>query len=119
MNMGGEFIPTLDEGDMAIDFQTPQGSSLNTTIAATTKAQQVLKKNFPEIQQIVGRIGASEVPTDPMPPEMSDLMINLKDHSEWTSANNRTELAEKMAKVLEEEMPNFSRIYSTDSDEIQ
>ena len=108
MNMGGEFIPTLDEGDMAIDFQTPQGSSLNTTIAATTKAQQVLKKNFPEIQQIVGRIGASEVPTDPMPPEMSDLMINLKDHSEWTSANNRTELAEKMAKVLEEEMPGTS-----------
>ncbi|MFN8429185.1 MAG: CusA/CzcA family heavy metal efflux RND transporter [Spirosomataceae bacterium] len=105
MNMGGEFIPTLDEGDMAIDFQTPQGSSLNTTIAATTKAQQVLKKNFPEIQQIVGRIGSSEVPTDPMPPEMSDLMINLKDHSEWTSAETRTELAEKMSKVLEEEMP--------------
>lgn len=105
MRMGGEFIPTLDEGDIAIDFQTPQGSSLNTTIEATNKAQKILMKNFPEIQQIVGRIGASEVPTDPMPPEMSDLMINLKDHSEWTSAKTRTELAEKMGKVLEQEMP--------------
>ncbi len=105
LNMGGEFIPTLDEGDIAIDFQTPQGSSLNTTIEATTRAQKALMKKFPEIQQIVGRIGASEVPTDPMPPEASDLMINLKDHSEWTSAKTPQELAKKMAIVLEEEVP--------------
>ncbi len=108
LNMGGEFIPTLDEGDIAIDFQTPQGSSLNTTIEATTRAQKALMKEFPEIQQIVGRIGASEVPTDPMPPEASDLMINLKDHSEWTSAKTPQELAEKMAVVLEEEVPGNS-----------
>ena len=95
LRMGGEFIPTLDEGDLAIDFQTPQGSSLNTTIEATTRAQKALLAKFPEIQQIVGRIGASEVPTDPMPPEASDLMINLKDHSEWTSAKTPQELARK------------------------
>ena len=53
----------------------------------------------------MGRIGASEVPTDPMPPEASDLMINLKDHSEWTSAKTPQELAEKMAAVLDEEVP--------------
>jgi heavy metal efflux system protein len=105
INMGGEFIPTLDEGDLAVDFQTPQGSSLSTTIAATTRAQKALLQSFPEIDQIVGRIGASEVPTDPMPPEMSDLMINLKDHSEWTSASSSEELAEKMAHVLEQEVP--------------
>lgn len=108
LKMGGEFIPTLDEGDIAIDFQTPQGSSLNTTIEATTRAQKALMKKFPEIQQIVGRIGASEVPTDPMPPEASDLMIDLKDHSEWTSAKTPQELAEKMAAVLEEEVPGNS-----------
>lgn len=108
LKMGGEFIPTLDEGDIAVDFQTPQGSSLNTSIEATTRAQKALMKKFPEIQQIVGRIGASEVPTDPMPPEASDLMINLKDHSEWTSAETPQELAEKMAAVLEEEVPGNS-----------
>jgi cobalt-zinc-cadmium resistance protein CzcA len=108
MRMGGEFIPTLDEGDLAVDFQTPQGSSLNTTIEATTKAQQALMAEFPEIQQIVGRIGASEVPTDPMPPEASDLMINMKDHSEWTSASSTQEMAEKMAAVLEEKVPGNS-----------
>jgi cobalt-zinc-cadmium resistance protein CzcA len=108
MRMGGEFIPTLDEGDLAVDFQTPQGSSLNTTIEATTKAQQALMAEFPEIQQIVGRIGASEVPTDPMPPEASDLMINMKDHFEWTSASSTQEMVEKMAAVLEEKVPGNS-----------
>ena len=103
--LGGEFIPQLDEGDMAVDFQTPPGSSLTTTIDATLKAQKALLAHFPEIDQIVGRVGSSEVPTDPMPPEMSDLMINLKDHSEWTSADNREELAAKMAKVLNDEVP--------------
>lgn len=106
--LGGEFIPQLDEGDMAVDFQTPPGSSLTTTIDATLKAQKALLTHFPEIDQIVGRVGSSEVPTDPMPPEMADLMINLKDHSEWTSANNREELAAKMAKVLKEEVPGTS-----------
>lgn len=108
MQMGGEFIPTLDEGDIAVDFQAPPGSSLTTTIDATLKAQKALKENFPEIIQIVGRIGASEVPTDPMPVEMADLMINMKDHSEWTSAKNREEMVEKMAAVLEEEVPGVN-----------
>ncbi|SOE20884.1 cobalt-zinc-cadmium resistance protein CzcA [Spirosomataceae bacterium TFI 002] len=106
--MGGEFIPTLDEGDIAVDFQTPPGSSLSATIDATLQAQKALKDNFPEIIQIVGRIGASEVPTDPMPVEASDLMINMKDHSEWTSASNREDMVEKMAAVLEAEVPGTS-----------
>lgn len=107
-SLGGEFIPTLDEGDLAVDFQTSPGSSLSTTIDATLEAQKALMKHFPEIQQVVGRIGASEVPTDPMPPEMSDLMINLKDYSEWTSASSREELVEKMSEVLANEVPGTS-----------
>lgn len=108
MTMGGEFIPTLEEGDIAVDFQTPAGSSLTKTIESTLKAQKALKKHFPEIKQVVGRIGASEVPTDPMPVEMADLMINMKDHEEWTTAKNQSEMFEKMAKVIEEEVPGTS-----------
>jgi cobalt-zinc-cadmium resistance protein CzcA len=103
--LGGEFIPQLDEGDIAIDLRMPTGTSLTETIQASLKAERALLKNFPEIRHIVGRIGASEVPTDPMPVEMTDQMINLKDRSEWTSAPTREELSEKMNKVLEREVP--------------
>lgn len=106
--LGGEFVPTLDEGDLAIDFRTASGTSLTETINSANKAHQILKKHFPEIQQIVGRVGASEIPTDPMPIEMVDQMINMKDISEWTSAKNREEMSEKMAAVLAEELPGTS-----------
>jgi cobalt-zinc-cadmium resistance protein CzcA len=106
--MGGEFIPTLDEGDLAVDFQTPAGSSLTATIDATLQAQKALKEAFPEIIQVVGRIGSSEIPTDPMPVEAADLMINMKDRLEWTSAGNREEMVAKMAAVLEEKVPGAS-----------
>ncbi|MBU1823183.1 MAG: efflux RND transporter permease subunit, partial [Bacteroidetes bacterium] len=103
--LGGEFIPQLDEGDIAIDFRMPTGTSLTETIEASLRAERALLKNFPEVLQVVGRIGASEVPTDPMPVEMTDQMINLKDRSEWTSADNREELSEKMNEVLQREVP--------------
>ncbi|WP_266368853.1 CusA/CzcA family heavy metal efflux RND transporter [Tellurirhabdus rosea] len=106
--LGGEFVPTLDEGDMAIDFRTASGTSLNATVEATLKAEQALMRHFPEINQIVGRVGASEIPTDPMPVEMADLMINMKDRSEWKAAKNREEMAEKMSEVLSREVPGTS-----------
>lgn len=106
--LGGEFVPTLDEGDLAIDFRTASGTSLTETINSANKAHQILKKHFPEIQQIVGRVGASEIPTDPMPIEMVDQMINMKDISEWKNAKNREEMSEKMAAVLAEELPGTS-----------
>lgn len=106
--LGGEFVPTLDEGDLAIDFRMASGTSLTETINSANKAHQILKKHFPEIQQIVGRVGASEIPTDPMPIEMVDQMINMKDISEWKNAKNREEMSEKMAAVLAEELPGTS-----------
>ncbi|MCU0338412.1 MAG: CusA/CzcA family heavy metal efflux RND transporter [Spirosomaceae bacterium] len=106
--LGGEFVPTLDEGDLAIDFRTASGTSLTETINSANKAHQILRKHFPEIQQIVGRVGASEIPTDPMPIEMVDQMINMKDISEWKNAQNREEMSEKMAAVLAEELPGTS-----------
>lgn len=99
--MGGEFIPTLDEGDFAVETRVMTGSSLTETVDAATKAEKILLDNFPEVLQVVGKIGSGEIPTDPMPVEACDLMIILKDKSEWTSASTREELAEKMGKKLE------------------
>ncbi|GAC1373369.1 MAG: CusA/CzcA family heavy metal efflux RND transporter [Hymenobacter sp.] len=98
--LGGEFIPQLDEGDFALNVTLSPGSSLAQSIATTSRVQQILMRNFPEVTQIVGKIGTSEIPTDPMSMEDSDQMVILKDRSEWTSATSRVELAGKMQKAL-------------------
>lgn len=107
MQLGGEFIPTLEEGDFAVDTRVLTGSNLNTTIEYTQKAAHSLKKNFPEVEKVVTKIGSGEVPTDPMPMEASDMMVILKDKSEWTSAKTFDELAEKMSAKLKE-IPGLS-----------
>lgn len=98
--LGGEFIPTLEEDDFAVDTRVLTGSHLNTTIEYTQKAAGALKKNYPEVEMVVTKIGSGEVPTDPMPMEASDMMVILKDKSKWTSADNFDELAEKMSTTL-------------------
>lgn len=72
--MGGEFIPTLEEGDFAMHSILPQGSSLSQSIANNAKVEKVLL-GFPEVKEVVGRTGSAEIPTDPMPPEATDLMV--------------------------------------------
>lgn len=101
LSMGGEFIPTLDEGDFAVETRTLTGSSLSHTLETTLQAGTLLTKNFPEVKLVVGKIGSSEIPTDPMPIEAADLIIMLKPRNEWTSAHSRDELAEKMQNALE------------------
>ncbi|MDJ1497569.1 CusA/CzcA family heavy metal efflux RND transporter [Cytophagaceae bacterium DM2B3-1] len=98
--LGGEFIPTLEEGDFAVETRLVTGSSVSQTIETAQKAAAILLKKFPEIKEVVGKVGSSEVPTDPMPIESCDLMIILKDKSEWVSASNREELAQKMQEAL-------------------
>ncbi len=100
-NMGGEFVPTLEEGDFAVETRVITGSSLENTIKATTQAEKILLEQFPEVEQVVSKIGAGEIPTDPMPVEAADLMIILKNKSEWTTATNREDLANAMAEALE------------------
>ena len=100
MRMGGEFLPTLDEGDFAVDTRVLTGSSLSESVDATSKAEQILMKRFPEVEQVVGKSGSGEIPTDPMSIEASDMMVILKKKDEWTSAKTRDELAEKMATAL-------------------
>lgn len=98
--LGGEFIPTLEEGDIATHVISPPGSSLMQEIEATTKAEQILLANFPEVIEAVSKIGSAEIPTDPMPMEVADMMVILKDKDEWTSAETTAELMEKMEKAL-------------------
>ncbi|WP_034060241.1 CusA/CzcA family heavy metal efflux RND transporter [Lacinutrix jangbogonensis] len=98
--MGGEFVPTLDEGDFAIQPVLKTGTSLSKTIEITTRIEQILLDNFPEVDQVVTRIGAAEVPTDPMSMEESDVIIKLKPKKEWTSANSKDELADKFKEAL-------------------
>ncbi|MEY4279056.1 MAG: hypothetical protein RL377_1060, partial [Bacteroidota bacterium] len=107
LNMGGEFIPQLEEGDFAVETRVLTGSNLNNTIDATQKASKLLIQNFPEVQKVVTKIGSAEVPTDPMPFEAGDMMVILKDKKEWVSARTFPELSMKMTKVLEE-VPGIS-----------
>jgi cobalt-zinc-cadmium resistance protein CzcA len=108
LNMGGEFIPTLDEGDFAVDTRVMTGSSLTQSIQSTQKAARILLDNFHEVKEVVIKTGNSEIPTDPMPIEASDLMVVLKPHDEWTTASTRDELAEMMAAKLAHEVPGVS-----------
>lgn len=105
--MGGEFIPTLDEGDFVIQPVLKTGTSLSKTIETTTKIEQIILKGFPEVSQVVSRIGAAEVPTDPMSMEESDVIVKLKPKSEWVSANSKDELADKIKVAIEKKIPNM------------
>lgn len=99
--MGGEFVPTLDEGDFVIQPVLKTGTSLSNTVIATTKIESILKR-FPEVDQVVSRIGAAEVPTDPMSMEESDVIIKLRPKGEWVSADSKDELADLFKEALTE-----------------
>lgn len=106
--LGGEFLPELDEGDFAIETRTLPGSSLTEAINATLRGGEVLLKHFPEVEKVVGKIGSGEIPTDPMPMDWADIMVIMKDRSEWKSASSKEELIAKMQAKLEEEVPGIS-----------
>lgn len=98
--LGAEFIPTLDEGDFAMQMPLPAGSSLSHSIELSLQAEKKLKEQFPEIKHVVAKIGTAEVPTDPMAVEDADVMIVMKPFNEWTSAKSRAEMVEKMKECL-------------------
>jgi cobalt-zinc-cadmium resistance protein CzcA len=99
--MGGEFIPSLEEGDFAVETRVLSGSNLNTSIEFVTKGAHILKTQFPEVEKVVGKIGSGEVPTDPMAMNEADMMVILKPKKQWTSAKTFDELADKMGKALQ------------------
>ncbi|MES2268638.1 MAG: CusA/CzcA family heavy metal efflux RND transporter [Bacteroidota bacterium] len=99
--LGGEFIPKLEEGDFAVETRVLTGSSLQTSVNAVSQGSRILLAKFPEVEQVVGKTGSSEIPTDPMPIDASDMMVILKDKSKWTSAKTFDELTTKMSAALE------------------
>lgn len=98
--MGGEFIPQLEEGDLAAGVMTLQGGSLSNTIEQVEKANKIMLDNFPEIKHTVCKIGAGEIPTDPTPMETGDYIITLKPRNEWVSARNREDLVAQIEEKL-------------------
>ena len=98
--MGGEFIPKLDEGDIAMQALIKPGSSLTESIEASKKLQNLVNE-FPEVKTMISRIGVAEIPTDPMPMDIADSYIILeKDKSKWTSAESKEELIEKIKEKI-------------------
>lgn len=98
--LGGEFIPTLEEGDFAIHQILPPGSSLQQGVEVSGKVQTILLNNFPEVEDVVVKIGTAEIPTDPMPIEVGDIMVKMKPKSEWVSADSKEEMFEMMEEKL-------------------
>lgn len=98
-NLGGEFIPTLEEGDFAIEFTLPQGASLSQTTETVMMAERMLKK-YPEVKMVVSKIGSADIATDPMPVNNGDVMVILKDKKEWKNTNDFYQLADMMRDTL-------------------
>ncbi len=101
--MGSEFIPKLDEGDLAFQIFLKPGSALSETVDISTKAQQILLKEFPdEVESVQSRIGVATLPMDPMPLDIADCFVILKPKSEWkyTSKHKLIEAMEESLRVI-------------------
>ena len=81
--MGSEFVPSLNEGDFAIQALRIPGTSLSQSVAMQQQLEATLKAKFPEIDRVFARTGTAEIASDPMPPNISDGYIMLKPVSEW------------------------------------
>ena len=102
--LGSEFLPTLDEGAIAIGAGYPPSMSIETAVERSTSLEKTLLKEFPnEIQDIVTRIGRAEIATDPMLPSQHDILITLKPQEEWKKAHDRLSLVKEMSEVLEKQ----------------
>jgi len=112
--MGGEFIPTLEEGDYAIEFVLPQGSSLSQTTETVMLAENILR-SLPEVKMVIGKTGAADIATDPMPPEASDLLVIMKPKNEWTTTRDFN----VMADIMREKLENIPGVIAEPSQPIQ
>ena len=109
--LGSEFIPRLDEGAIAVESSLLPSVSLEQSIETYTEVEKVLRR-FPEVTKVVTKIGSAEVATDPVGVESGDIFISLKEPSEWTSADNKEELVEKMSEALERNIPGAAFSFS-------
>ena len=111
--MGGEFIPQLDEGDIAMQALVRPGTGLSEAIEVSEKIELLLLENFPEIKTVVARIGVADIPTDPMPMDIADMFIILeKDMDKWTSAETKAELIAEIKELLNKELVGVNLVFS-------
>lgn len=111
--MGGEFVPELDEGDVAMQALLRPGTGLTEAIAVSNKIERILQENFPEVKTSVARIGVADIPTDPMPMDIADMFIVLeKDLGKWTSAHSKEALIDKMKDKLDRELTGVNLVFS-------
>jgi heavy metal efflux system protein len=109
--LGAEFIPRLDEGALAMEARLLPSASLTESIRVYSAAERALRQ-FPEVTNIVSKIGRAEVATDPVGVDAADVFIALKPRDEWTSATTREELIEKMSEALERSAPEGAFSFS-------
>lgn len=109
--MGTEFVPRLDEGDIAIQAWRLPSVSLSESLASTTRIEAVLRR-FPEVVTVVSRTGSPDVATDVMGIELSDIFVILKPRSEWTSATTKEGLIARMDEALKREVPGSGFSYT-------
>lgn len=99
--MGSEFIPNLDEGDIAVQALRAPGTSLTESVRMQSFMEKMLIEEFPEVNTVVARMGTAEVATDAMPPNISDTYVLLKDRKKWPDpSKTKAELVEEMEVAL-------------------
>src|SRR5690606_29256087 len=98
--LGSEFIPSLNEGDIALQVIRIPGTSLSTSVAMQEEVEKTIA-SFPEVVQVFSKIGTAEVATDPMPPSVADVFVMLKPRSEWPDRyRSKDELIAAMEKAV-------------------
>ena len=111
--MGAEFVPTLDEGAIAMQAVRPPSVSLEESVASTGRIERTLKDTFPdEIETIISRTGRAEIATDPMGVEISDIYIMLHPIKQWTKASSKRSLVKRIEKVLGDQVPGQNYSFS-------
>lgn len=108
--IGTEFLPTLDEGSIAVQTFRIPSISLPESLALQTKAEKILKR-FPEVIDVVSKTGRADIASDPMGVEVSDVIVTLKPREEWTTTKSKEELVEKMREALAE-LPGLASSFS-------
>ncbi len=110
--LGGEFLPRLSEGAIAVNTIRLAGISIDESAAYNTRIEQLLKEKFPdEVRHVWSRIGTAEVATDPMGTELTDIFVSLHPREQWTRASSQTDLVAAMQQELAD-LPGLNMVFT-------
>ncbi|MYN10872.1 efflux RND transporter permease subunit [Pseudoduganella aquatica] len=110
--MGSEFVPSLDEGDIALQTLRIPGTSLTQSVTMQQQLERKLMQEFPEIERVFARIGTAEVASDPMPPNSADGFIMFKPRDQWPKPRKTREQLETAIRASVEQLPGNSYEFS-------